>query len=108
MYVNKMGQRLLTYLSQMEYSTLFSWTSPLPFWVNIFTDQDLCAFVKTVSFKNIFPASQELEKKTEKNDFDPSWVQFLDGVVCMVLGNCFGILHFLIHFICDYGNTQIG
>ena len=68
-----MGQHLLTYLSRTEYPTLFSRTCPLPFWVNIFTDQDLCTFVKTVSFTNMFP----------------SGVQRIDGVVCMVIENYF-------------------
>ena len=35
----------LTQLSRMEYPTIFSWTSPLPFWVNIFTDH---AFIVNV------------------------------------------------------------
>ena len=36
----------------MEHPTLFSWTSPLPFLVNIITNQDLCVFYKTASFPN--------------------------------------------------------
>ena len=43
-----------------------------------------------------------------KNKTDPSWVQRIDGVVCLVIENYFGILHFLLHFICDFGNIHIG
>ena len=49
-----------------------------------------------------------LVRETKKKDFDLSWVQRIDGVVCLVIENYFGILHFLLHFICDFGNIQIG
>ena len=49
--------------------TLLSWTSPLPFLVNIITDQDLCAFVKTASFPNI--STQSLELKTKQKTRGP-------------------------------------
>ena len=56
---NQNGSTLqLTRLIRMEYPTLLSWTSPLPVLVNIITDQDLCAFVKTASFPNISTHSQ--------------------------------------------------
>ena len=49
---NKNGSTLqLTHLIRMEYPTLFSWTSPLPFLVNIITDQDLCVFDKTAAYR---------------------------------------------------------
>ena len=46
-YMKNQGSTLqLTHLSRVEYPTLFSWTSPLPFWVNIFTDHVYCQCVK--------------------------------------------------------------
>ena len=113
----QMGQHLLTYISRMEYPTLFSWTSPLPFWVNIFNDQDLCAFVKTVSFTNIFPASQGNLKKQNNTHththththFDPPWVQRIDGVVSMVIENYFAsCIFWFILFVIVVMFTQIG
>ena len=46
----------LTHFSRMEYPTLFSWTSPLPFWFNIqyynvFTDHVCCQCVKDYNLK---------------------------------------------------------
>ena len=49
---NKNGSTLqLTHLFRMEYPTLFSWTSPLLFLVNIITDQDLCVFDKMAAYR---------------------------------------------------------
>ena len=46
-YMKNQGSALqLTNLNRVEYPTLFSWTSPLPFWVNIFTDHVYCQCVK--------------------------------------------------------------
>ena len=59
-------------------------------------------------FSQLITNISQLVRGTYKKDFDPSWVQHIDGVVCLVIENYFGILHFLLHFICDFGNIQIG
>ena len=43
-YMKNQGSKLQ--LNSVEYSTLFSWTSPLPFWIIIFTDHVYCQCVK--------------------------------------------------------------
>ena len=47
------------------------------------------------------------KQKQKQQHFDPSWVQRIDGVACMIIEDYFGILLFLVHFNCDCGNTQI-
>ena len=43
-YMKNQGSKLQ--LNSVEYPTLFSWTSPLPFWIKIFTDHVYCPCVK--------------------------------------------------------------
>ena len=61
---------------------------------------DFCALDKTVSSANISPLSQgnltEKKQNTNTNYSKPSWIQRIDDVVCIVIENYFGILHFLV------------
>ena len=101
---NQNGSTLqLTRLIQMEYPTLLSWTCPLPFLVDIITDQDLCAFVKTASLHvyQIFPHLKTKQETTKKIQ------HFNHRGYSVSMTMCERILHFLVHFRFDC-DTQIG
>ena len=59
-------------------------------------------------FTYVYDQGNFAEIKGKNPFFEPSWVERVNEAVCMAIEDSFGLMYFLVHLVCNCGNTQIG